>query len=335
MLMKKVLYFLLFIANLFLIFILLDESISYSFFQKLFFNTAKSLNNSISSDGFYYSDEIDLEDNIYIPPIKDFKKIFLKDINENSYIVVTIPENVLRFYVYNSSTGIYEVKRMYPVSVGRPSRQTEIGEGIIYTKGHIYFKHHYGTNQGKLITVGHDKNGKEFRIPYEKMYGLYMIINRTDKFVIHSTTEYWRIKQPVSSGCVRMLIDDMLDLYPLVHPVIRVYIRYQLFKLDGNLLTVYPDIYNKYTDIKIALLEYLKKNGFDPIIFDKEKIKKFLFNNLPNTIDINLLLNSFFIEHKIAIEKLKNIKFNVEIEDNNTLPDEKLESILNGYKINY
>ncbi len=306
--------------------LLFNEKISYSFLKHFKNNDdVKEVSEPVRTDDF----EIDIEDNIYIPPIKNFKEIFLRRINKENYIEITIPENVLRFYAYNYNTGKYYVKKMYPVSVGRFTRQTEIGEGIIYTKGHVYFKHHYGTNQGKLIEVGHDKDGKEFKIPYDRMYGLYMIVNHTDKFVIHSTTEYWKIGMPVSSGCVRMLIDDMLELYPLVKPVIKVYIRYKLFKLEDNLLTAYPDIYRKTTDMSAAFLDFIKNNNFDPIIFDKIKLKRFLYNELPYTIDLNDLLIDYFINHNIKVEKLKYKKFKLKI----TRKKEYLPVELNKFNI--
>ncbi len=326
--MKKFIYIIIFIMNLFLLFILFNERISYSFLKSI--NNKK---NNVNAEKKIKQETIsDIEDNIYIPPIKNFKEIFLKKINFNNYIEIVIPENVLKFYRYNNNTGEFEVSKIYPVSVGRYTRQTEIGDGIIYTKGHIYFKHHYGTNQGKIIPVGHDKYGNPFRIPYEKMFGLYMIINQTDKFVIHSTTETWRIGMPVSSGCVRMLINDMLELYPLIHPVIKVSIRYRLFKLESNLLTAYPDIYKKTTDIYHDFIIFLKEHKFDPIIFDKRKIKQFLYADLPYTTDLNDLLINYFSSRNITVDKLQGKQFNIRVDkEKEFLPKELKRIKINEY----
>jgi len=300
--MKKLgLVIFLFLTGIFII--LFSNGISYSFFKKLL-----TKNTQFYIKKFFPKKEKieDIEDLIYIPK-KDYKKIFLKKINTFQKIIISIPENILYFYIYNPKTKTYKLLKKYPVSVGRYTRQTPIGEGIIYTKGHIVFKRIYGKNAGEVITKGHDKDGNEFEIPYEKMFGLYMIVNRSDAYVIHSTTEDWKIGQPVSSGCVRMLIPDMLSLYPYVKPPIRVKIEYSLFKLNGEMLTIFPDIYHKYFSIQMALLKFLKQNNINPLIFDTAKIKRALFNPLPITISLNNLLHDFFIEKKLTFDKIRII----------------------------
>lgn len=248
---------------------------------------------------------VDIEDLIFIPKIKNFKKIFLKKINTSHLITVNIPENILYLHRYNWKKKDYSAIKQYPVAVGKKRTPSPIGEGIVYTKGRIFFRYKYGTNTGKIVTHGDNKYGIKEKIPYEKMFGLYMIVNQTDAYVIHSTTEDWLIGEPVSGGCVRMLIPDMLELYPYIDPPIKVIINYSLFKLENDLLTVYPDIYNKYISINSAFIDFLKENKINPIIFSDEKIKKAFYSKLPATISLNDLLHDYFVERKITFNKIQ------------------------------
>jgi len=248
---------------------------------------------------------VDIEDLIYIPPVKDFKKIFLRKIVKDRYIEITIPENILRFYKFDYKTEKFVLKKLYPVSVGKPTTPSEIGEGIIYTKGKIVFKYKYGKNQGQIVKYSKMPDGSKIRIPYEKMRGLYMIINNSDRYVIHSTTEYWKIGQAVSGGCIRMLIEDMLELYPYIKPVMKVKIVYKLFELDDDLLTVYDDIYKRSLNMYKDLINFFIRHNINPVIFDTNKLKRLLFQNLPVTVSLNELLNEYFIAQNLTWDKIK------------------------------
>lgn len=248
---------------------------------------------------------VDVEDLIYLPPVKDFKKIFLRKIIKDRYIEITIPENVLRLYILDHKIGEFVLKKIYPVSVGKPSTPSEIGEGIIYTKGGIVFKYNYGRNQGKVVEYTHMPDGSKIRIPYEKMRGLYMIINNSDRYVIHSTTEYWKIGKAVSMGCIRMLIEDMLELYPYIKPVMKVRIVYKLFELDDDLLTVYADIYKRSLNMYKDLMNFFISHNINPVIFDTRKLKRLLFQNLPVTVSLNELLNEYFISRNLTWDKIE------------------------------
>ena len=305
---------------LMLIFIKAKKNI-YPFFKNfLKQNYIKTTNSSTNNYIKFDFEEPDIENFIYIPRIKNFKEIFLKELVKDRYIEISIPENVLYFYVLDQR-GEFILHSKYPVSVGRPKTPTMIGEGLIYTKGKIIFKYLYGPNQGKIIEYSKMPDGSKIKIPYEKMFGLYMIINNSDRYVIHSTTEYYNIGKPVSSGCVRMLIEDMLKLYPLIKTPIKVKIKYNLFKLENEFLTVYPDIYNRSLNRFNELLEFLEQNGINVLIFDFIKLKNVLLNKEAITVSLNELLNDYFIKRnltydKIKIENLKKDKKFVDILEN-------------------
>lgn len=307
---------------IFVLIVLMTKNVSYSFFKNIFQNTQEKQEVKLSIPKKHIDD---LEDLVFIPDIKYFKESFLKKINENSYIEIFIPENVLNFYRFDPKKNTYVLFRKYPITVGKPNTPSPIGEGIVYTKGHIVFKYHYGEKQNTVITNGHDERGNVFRVPYEKMYGLYLIVNQTLSYVIHSTTETWNIGGAHSSGCIRMMISDMLDLYPYIQPVIKVKIKYELFRLENDLLTIYPDIYHQNTSLYSALIEFFKNNNINPIIFDSTKIKQAIYNELPTTISLNDLLADFFVK--------KNLKYNEIKIDYNNIPIKQQAINFDEFKI--
>ncbi len=294
---------------------LFKNKIIYSFFKEIFSKYSEISTNDQTDTQSNINLSEDIEDLIYIPKVKDFKKIFLKKIVNDRYIEIIIPENVLKFYMLDNRTKEFILKKTYPVSVGKPSTPSEIGEGIIYTKGKILFKYKYGKNRGQIVKYSRMPDGTKIRIPYEKMRGLYMLINNSVKYVIHSTTEYWRIGAAVSGGCIRMLIGDMLEFYPYVKPVMKVKIVYKLFQLDDDLLTVYRDIYHRSFNMYKDLINFFKSRGINPLIFDQKKLKNLLYQPLPTTVSLNELLHNYFISRNLTWDKIKieNMKKEKEI----------------------
>ncbi len=311
--MKKVLTIIAVFFLLIMIFAFTTNKMSYSFFKEFFIKSNPKIETQNEERNI-----VDIEDLIYIPPLKNFKKIFLKKINTSHIIEVKIPENILYFYKYNLKENKYSLLKKYPVAVGKPRTKSPIGEGIIYTKGHVFFKYRYGTNQGKIVEYANNGKGGKTKIPYYKMYGLYMTVDQSDAYVIHSTTEDWKMGEAVSGGCVRMLIPDMIKLYRYIKPPIKVIINYSLFKLEDTLLTIYPDIYKKQISLYLALMEFFKEKNINPIIFNQDKIRKTLFNKLPTTISLNDILHDYFIERKITYDQIK-LKYGEVLKKNNDI----------------
>lgn len=324
--MKKFILLLLVIFIATAIFLFYQRNI-YPFFQKIvnkYFIT--KVDKVYQENKLVENNEIitDIEDLIYIPPVKNIKFILSQKLVKDRYIKVVIPENVLYFYVFDPKENNFLLHSKYPVSTGKPKTPTEIGEGIIYTKGKILFKYLYGTNQNKIIEYSKMPDGTKIRIPYEKMFGLYMIINNSDRYVIHSTTEDYNIGKNISMGCVRMLIDDMLKLYPHIKTPMRITIEYNLFKLDSEFLTIYPDVYNRSQNLVNELLNFLLQNNINPLIFDYQKIKKVLNDEKPITISLNELLDDYFIAKNLKYNQIKITDFKFENKSLNSFFVEKL-----------
>lgn len=323
--MKKLILLSFAIIILLTILLLKSEQI-YPFFNKIINSYFTEKKTEIAKNQNDIPIETDIEDLIYIPKIKNFEKIFLKKIVKDRYIKIIIPENILKLYVFDKKRKNFIVKKIYAVSVGKPRTQTPIGEGVIYTKGKIVFQYKYGEHRGNIVEYSTMLEGKKIRIPYEKMKGLYMIVNKYDRYVIHSTTEYWKIGEAVSSGCVRMLIDDMLDLYPYIKPVMKVKIEYKLFKLDDDLLTIYDDVYHRSINLYKDLIIFFQSKGINPLIFSQEKIRHLLFSDLPITVSLNDILDDCFIAKKLNWNEIK-------LDDVEILKKNKI-SFINEFRLN-
>jgi len=190
-------------------------------------------------------------------------------------IVIRIPRNTLTLYSLNRKFDRYQVLRQYTVSVGRPNCKTPIGGGFVYTKGPVVFKYLWGTNQDKVIEmVSSGPDGlTKIPMPFDKMKGLYMDIEGHDRFVIHSTTEFWNMGRIVSMGCVRMTIDNMLDLFPLVDPGTTIRILYDTIELDGDRLKLYPDVYKREGDRTRKIAARLVQAGYPDWSLDWNRIR--------------------------------------------------------------
>jgi len=55
---------------------------------------------------------------------------------------------------------------------------------------------------------------------------LYLMKNGRDTlYRLHGTPEWWSIGKAVSSGCIRLMNQDIIDLHARVKPGARVYVR--------------------------------------------------------------------------------------------------------------
>ena len=181
-------------------------------------------------------------------------------------IYVNIPEFVLKF----KGTE-------YEVSVGRPNYmrdkedrwnpETPIGRGIIKDKlDRVVFSYLKGPKKGQIIKYCHNEEGVTGPMPYKDIRSLHMLINKTiDRCVIHSTTESWNLGRPVSSGCIRMAIPDMLSLYPQVPKGTPILLDYDTIKMDESGFKLLPDIYRKGTNTVEALERKLRETGLEGI----------------------------------------------------------------------
>ncbi|HLD55757.1 MAG TPA: L,D-transpeptidase [Candidatus Nanoarchaeia archaeon] len=199
----------------------------------------------------------------------------------NQRIDANLPSYNLK--LFEDSNEIFSCK----VAIGKGShgrRETPIGQGVIYEKRKsINFRYgknypQYNAKKGDVIkwTNTFDKNGepKGYKMPYRDMRGLGMKIKEGEfedstRFVIHSTTDEFTLGVPASGGCLRVGMQEMLDLYKLVDnsknsgliDEIPINLRYNLIDLKEGLFTFHANIYNKEFDLENQILSEIKNNG--------------------------------------------------------------------------
>jgi len=156
-----------------------------------------------------------------------------------------IKKYIDKIFINIPAAKLFYKGREYMISPGKPSTQTPLGNGYISSKRNsIRFVYTMGWRKGEVIKYGHNLKGEVIKIPYDKMRGLGLNIKNYSDYVIHATTEDWNIGKAASSGCVRMRIPDMLELFKNVRVKTQVVIDYILSELSGTRLIVYKDVYN-------------------------------------------------------------------------------------------
>jgi len=122
----------------------------------------------------------------------------------------------------------------FQIGIGKPHRETPIGEGYIYEKRErVIFRYSDpGPEKGKIITRAECADGlkrinyklmRALGLHYTKMAENQKIIKRLhlktqgeERYSIHSVTCEETIGHALSKGCIQLRIADMLKLFPLV-----------------------------------------------------------------------------------------------------------------------
>lgn len=143
-------------------------------------------------------------------------------------IVINLPSRMLELY-----SGDTLVKQ-YPVAIGKPSTPTPLGEFSILDKevNPTWIPPVLGTP----VASGPD-NPLGYRwMRFFELYG------------IHGTNAPWSIGKVVSNGCIRMIEENVEELFPLVKYGTPVKIIYDRIKINIDnkgqaTILIYPDVY--------------------------------------------------------------------------------------------
>jgi L,D-transpeptidase ErfK/SrfK len=168
-------------------------------------------------------------------------------------LVINLPELLLyQFYM-----GVYQ--RRYALAVGKRTWPTPTGTYSILDK-----RKNPTWNVPVSIQEEMWDQGKEVleKVPPgpNNPLGKYFLGTSADGVGIHATNNPWSIGNFVSHGCIRMLPDEISQLFPQVEVGTLVKIIYQPVKValtrDGRIfLEAHPNIYHR----KIDYLDYVKK----------------------------------------------------------------------------
>jgi len=188
-------------------------------------------------------------------------------------LVINLPELLLyQFYM-----GVYQ--RRYALAVGKRTWPTPTGTYSILDK-----RKNPTWNVPESIQEEMWNQGKEVleKVPPgpQNPLGKYFLGTSADGVGIHATNRPWSIGSYVSHGCIRMLPDEIAQLFPQVDVGTLVKIIYQPVKMaltrNGQIfLEAHPDIYRQ----KIDYLDYVKKVAKNHQLEDRidwQKVKTIL-----------------------------------------------------------
>jgi L,D-transpeptidase ErfK/SrfK len=168
-------------------------------------------------------------------------------------LVVNLPEQL----VYQFHLGAYQ--RCYAIAVGKKTWPTPTGIYKIVNKEENPTWTVPDSIQDEMEDMGMTVVEKVPPGPKNPL-GKYWIGTSGENLGFHATNRPWSVGHPVSHGCMRMLPDEIAQLYPQVKVGAAVKIIYQPVKMaftrQGRIyIEANPNIY----DQKITYLDYVKK----------------------------------------------------------------------------
>jgi L,D-transpeptidase ErfK/SrfK len=168
-------------------------------------------------------------------------------------LVINLPELLL----YQFHQGAYQ--RRYALAVGKKSWPTPVGNFSIRNKAENPVWTVPVSIQTEMENMGREVVEKVPPGPQNPL-GKYWLGTTAPGVGIHATNRPWSVGHSVSHGCIRMLPEEIAQLFPQVEVGTPVKIIYQPVKMaltpQGRLyLEAHPDIYGK----KIDLLQWVEK----------------------------------------------------------------------------
>jgi len=220
-------------------------------------------------------------------------------------VIVNLPSYELGLYTNN------KLAKKFRISIGmgyNGKDQTPICKGVIHEKRKDIRFHN---KKGIITTITRTFNekGEEliYKIPYPQMRGLGVQLHQKgktlEKYIIHSTTDEFQLETPCSEGCLRLGINDMLNLYDLICPEketgklptpIPLTVNYSTLEIKQNHLLLHADIYGKISSWKDELKKCLKQKGINPTEIEFGK-------TLSEIIAMQKMLSN---NHKALLEKM-------------------------------
>jgi L,D-transpeptidase ErfK/SrfK len=173
-------------------------------------------------------------------------------------LVINLPE--LKLYHFHQ--GAYQ--RRYSLGVGRRSWPTPDGDYYIVNKAKNPTWIVPASIQEEMAEMGREVLDRVQPGPQNPL-GPYWMGTSAPGVGIHATNRPWSVGHAVSHGCIRMLPEEIAQLFPLVEVGNMVKILYQPVKMalttQGRIyLEAHPDIYRKKFDAMAWVQELVKSH---------------------------------------------------------------------------
>lgn len=205
-------------------------------------------------------------------------------------VLVRIPQYELR--LLRREGEAYRVVASYPVCVGRPKTPTPVASGFVYTKGRVRLRYLFGPQQGEEIRMVRLRPDSPEKGPLdsEKMKGLYLCLGGDGRHMIHATTEWWREREAVSFGCVRLSIPHMAEVYERVPVGTAVRTVYETVEVEGDRLRIWPDVYGREADRTATVIRRLEEAGIRRRKVDQGKVRRLVESGIPVEVPLGAVL---------------------------------------------
>jgi L,D-transpeptidase catalytic domain len=208
------------------------------------------------------------------------------------WITVNVPAFRLTLWQNNKEV------RTYQIGIGRPNFQLPIGERkameIVWNPEWIPPDSGW-VEESEVVEIGERIEADDPRNPLGKIK-----IRLGGEILIHETAKRSDLGQLVSHGCVRMLTGDIVDLAEKIvtarrlpvskgqidyamastervsvklDPPVWVDINYDTQVVEGGVLHLYPDVYNRGTNIFETLRAELTGSGVDVAKLDDQVLR--------------------------------------------------------------
>lgn len=170
-------------------------------------------------------------------------------------IVINLPSRTLELYSGN------DLIKVYPVAIGKPSTPSPLGNFSIFEKEVDPWW--YPPRTGEAIPSG-PNNPLGYRwMGFANLYGM------------HGTNAPWAIGSAVSNGCIRMLEEDVEELFAVVPYGTPVRLTYDRIKVRVDAvgqasIGIYPDIYGYQAVTLEQAKNRLAASGMSGFLADDE-----------------------------------------------------------------
>ncbi len=167
--------------------------------------------------------------------------------NELSHgIVINLPELTL----YHFHQGVYQ--RRYALAIGKRDWPTPTGDFYVHNKAQNPTWVVPASIQEEMADLGREVTERVPPGPKNPL-GAFWLGLSAPGIGLHATNRPWSVGHVVSHGCMRMLPEDIAELYPQVEVGTPVRIIYQPFKLavtpQGRIyVEAHPDVYRQKID---------------------------------------------------------------------------------------
>lgn len=192
-------------------------------------------------------------------------------------VIVNLPEKILRLYETDGTSVINDFLQPigeYPVGIGTKTFPTPEFNSVIGARSrrpawNVPESSWAGELAGSVVAFDSEINPFRVQVDHNEFDGFFVALEQKG-IGFHTTNNSFSVGRISSHGCMRMSIEDIVEIYRL--PIgTTVETRYDLFRIEKTdetiEITMLPDVYDRYSKTlqQRQLARHLKRHGLsDP-----------------------------------------------------------------------